>query len=430
MFAIVAIGGILEGLILIYFISALVPKKFTFLKTWLIFVGTMFLAQILLWPIWDTMSLRDVINIGISMLSIVFLFGGKNYKKLLSFVAYLVVIVFTETIIVFVLKFVLGHDISTTRSDSLMRLIHSGFVYALAFLVCLIIIRVWKRRCFELSEKAIQYVLAFIVTQLIIFLVVTAMMMEFKVYSWILMCFLFVAMIASGVIGYVMVKTLEINTLRKTEKLFFEEQLSMRDRHWDEMCTQFEEYKKLKHDFYNHMGVIEGLRSIGNYGKLESYVTELKGKLGRMENVIFSKNSALDALLFLKNQNAEDLGIEIEFNIIEPDPIPLSDMALCSAVSNLLDNAIRGASEYLGFNKYVYYESYVKANQYVIVVRNSSNPVPDLESTKTEKRLHGLGIKIIKSIMRQYNGNAVFRYESAEFISVINFNLSDEKIQK
>ena len=137
-----------------------------------------------------------------------------------------------------------------------------------------------------------------------------------------------------------------------------------------------------------------------------------------MDRMSYCNNLTLDALLSLKYSEALQKGIKASFEICNIEDIKITDFDLCSVISNLIDNGIEAAvktqerSIALNLNK--------KMDRIIIVMKNASPEVSsDLNTTKSDKKNHGLGINEIKSIAGKYDGDAIFKYKNNEFISVV-----------
>ena len=93
---------------------------------------------------------------------------------------------------------------------------------------------------------------------------------------------------------------------------------------------------------------------------------------------------------------------------------------MCAVVSNLLDNAIEACENIE--NPYVWVDLSILKNYVSITVRNPvSEDVfkenPQLNTTKDNKQNHGLGIKIIRSIIDQYDGMLSFEMRDGLFVA-------------
>ena len=81
-------------------------------------------------------------------------------------------------------------------------------------------------------------------------------------------------------------------------------------------------------------------------------------------------------------------------------------------LGNLLDNAVEAVS--VAKEKHISFETDFRNNFSVIIISNSCdrNPLNErgdiTETTKSNKRLHGFGLKSVKRTVKKYNGDIAF----------------------
>lgn len=426
-FVSIMLGLLIEQSIFVYYTTSLLRPKYPKHITWLVFMAATALTQSLLFPIWERMEIRSPISLGITLALLFLLFQERMKRKLLVLLSYAASVVIAEiigySIGVGILKVNIAQLKSLNQFDIRLA-IWQVIVYSLVFLTNVGFIRIFRKNNFSVEEKITNYTLAYVVSQIVVIFVLFICMMQEHIHTAVFIAL--TAMVAgmSVVAAFLLIKSFEVSIQKRAEKRFLEEQETLKTKHFKEMKLHYMEYKKLRHDFYDHISVIKRLTDNGYAVESQEYVHELSRKLEQLEKVTFCNNPAVDALLFSKNEIARAMGIQTMYRIEEPNGQVLSDMDLCSVISNLMQNAIRGAAEFAGEEKYIDFESYNMSGQYVIVVKNSSNYVSgDLRTTKSEKEGHGLGLKIIQSIVEKNDGNAIFRYDKNEFLSIVNLNI-------
>ena len=126
---------------------------------------------------------------------------------------------------------------------------------------------------------------------------------------------------------------------------------------------------------------------------------------------------------------SESFNITFEYNIFLPQELEITDTDLCSALSNLLDNAIEACRK-LENGRYINLEMMVIKNQLHIGVVNSTNGEYKKESGifKTTKQggLHGIGMSNIKSIVEKYEGIYNITADDNSFTTKIAIPLTGE----
>lgn len=129
-----------------------------------------------------------------------------------------------------------------------------------------------------------------------------------------------------------------------------------------------------------------------------------------------TNNATLNDIVNAKVFSSKDQYINWEF-YIETDLINIKKIDLAVLLGNLIDNAI----ENIGGNKIIRLEAKVINNLYHITIRNTiefsildSNKT--LKTKKTDKSIHGYGIKSIKRLVSSYNGTIEFLEKDDYFI--------------
>lgn len=189
----------------------------------------------------------------------------------------------------------------------------------------------------------------------------------------------------------------------------------------DKQKSDIKYYKQMaelskKHDEFVH-NTTHYLKMIGRFAKLSEYdqilkiVRELDGDIESRELMLYSNNHILNVILSEKRSEAE--GNKVKFDAyVEPGTVlgMVSDVDLIAMLGNLLDNAIRGAAQNETYH-------WVKLRIFmhniggfcVVKIENSfSGKLKETEegivSTKTERGIHGIGIRSVKNMAKKYGG--------------------------
>ena len=175
----------------------------------------------------------------------------------------------------------------------------------------------------------------------------------------------------------------------------------------------------LRHDMKNHLIVIDGYASQHNDRKIHEYIHNISEDLS-LTNTVDSGSHIVSALIAEKEDKAKSQNIRCEINISTPG-INIDDFSITTIIGNLFDNAITAASECEhGWIRF----SLTQTGSYMnIVVENScsGNIIEnngEFTSTKNDKVLpHGIGIKNVRKVVSNLNGQIDFSY-SSEYFSV------------
>ena len=173
----------------------------------------------------------------------------------------------------------------------------------------------------------------------------------------------------------------------------------------------------LRHDMKNHLIVIDGYASQHNDKKIHEYIHNISEDLS-LTNAVDSGSHIVSALIAEKEDKAKSQNIRCEINISTPG-INIDDFSITTIIGNLFDNAIKAASECEhGWIRF----SLTQTGSYMnIVIENSysGNIIEnngEFTSTKNDKVLpHGIGIKNVRKVVSNLNGQIDFSYASGYF---------------
>ncbi|OBR96506.1 sensor histidine kinase CitA [Clostridium ragsdalei P11] len=174
-----------------------------------------------------------------------------------------------------------------------------------------------------------------------------------------------------------------------------------------------------KHDFGNHINVIQGLCLLNKPNTVErinDYVLKISDTVQSTFKYLDTGNDYIDGLLSIKNNYAMKNNIDFEVMIDEPfDLIKIRQNELISIISNLVDNAFEAfqSKSYTDY-KEIAVSTFTEHEDFCIEVADNGDVIPENMrkkifdrgfSTKTTKKSdHGFGLYIIKQLVEENNG--------------------------
>ena len=226
------------------------------------------------------------------------------------------------------------------------------------------------------------------------------------IYSRMLYTLLFAALIIAAAEGI----RAELN--RRMEQQLLRQQKDLAVASYDNFRRQHEEVMMLRHDMLRHFHT---LQEMSKETSIKDYLSDLIGKNEKIRPVIQSGNEVLDILLNGKLGAAIDAGIEVKITKADaPKKLPIRDADLCSLVMNILDNAIHAALETP--EPFLHLKLHKADHFFAIVCENSADMTPQKTSAQKETvPKHGLGLKIIHSIVKQYEGSIDIDYDDMQY---------------
>ena len=181
--------------------------------------------------------------------------------------------------------------------------------------------------------------------------------------------------------------------------------------------SQYEQYKQAQrtvdlinyryHDLKNH---IIALRADGNAPQRHEYLDKLEQEIHDYEAMNKTGNQVLDTLLTSKNlrcmQHKINMSCVVDGTLFDSMDV----MDICSIFGNALDNAIECELKIEDYNKRMIHVDAFSEKSFLII-RFENYYEGDIEfaqgmpvTTKTEKSLHGYGLKSLRYTVHKYKG--------------------------
>lgn len=415
----ITLGYLIDAVILIKYGISLFPFKTDNARknTISIFLVKLF-ATVMLLPINKYFTLKIPIIFGCCFLIFSHFFDAKKSHILLSLILYGFYGMAGEFLNSLISLYILHMDFNVIMSIPALCIQSVLLVYSIIALLCtLTVLAVNKHKQAALNT---EYLTIFI----IIFLFICSMnfySIILSLYQYNNIPFINMSIITflSCIIDFIFLyKHIMLQNKQAVEKTFIEQQVRFQRQHYEDLQLKYADIKKLQHNFKNHLQTIRTLSTIHTHDKMQTYISDLSDKLKKTDCTIFCGNPAVDSVLYNKIQHSQNYGIDLQISSVMLDGINVPDMDLCSIVCNLLDNAIE-CCEKEDDNKYIIFNIYKKAAYLVFECRNHCGEYSP-ETKKSNRNIHGWGLKIIKSTAEKYNGNNSVLFKDNEFIHIVN----------
>lgn len=164
------------------------------------------------------------------------------------------------------------------------------------------------------------------------------------------------------------------------------------------------ELRKFRHDIQNHFICMESLFQNGKTEELQEYFEELQEDFSTGNNMFFSGNDIIDAILHhdLPYYCKEKVKVSVYGKL--PEIGTVSAMDLCTLFSNLLSNAITSANACVEEQSQLSIQ-FSGGSKYFSIVMSNSVPKKENGSFKKKKdRNHGYGTRKIQGVVQKYDG--------------------------
>lgn len=194
--------------------------------------------------------------------------------------------------------------------------------------------------------------------------------------------------------------------------------------HYRSAAALEESLRRERHELKNHYFYLQTLLRSGKYAEAEAYLDQQNGQLTEGTGEISTGNSLLDYLLNRENAKARAKGSKLFAEILVPERLAVDEDALCSILSNLLDNAIEASEALKAPDIHIqircipgYLLCQVKNRTAGSVLREN----PTLRTTKRDAEAHGFGLKVVRSTVERCDG--ILKLEEADGYFVANVML-------
>lgn len=201
----------------------------------------------------------------------------------------------------------------------------------------------------------------------------------------------------------------------------------------DMLSHQYEEIKNIylnmrgwRHDYHNHLQVMEAQIALENYDELEIYLDELERDLDGVDTYVKSGNLMADAILNSKLTLAKERDIRINCKVKLPEQLAVADVDLCVILGNLLDNAIEACEQIEEDKRFLRIYMIVNKSQLYISIQNGAKEELNFNERNyiTNKRgSHGFGMRRVKAMVDKYSGYLNLANEPGIFAAEVTMPL-------
>ncbi len=179
------------------------------------------------------------------------------------------------------------------------------------------------------------------------------------------------------------------------------------------------EMKTVRHDIKHQLFTIQKYIDDNKNDKAKEYIGVLTNNyLPHILSYIDTGNTAFDAVVNAKIAVCNQKHIFMEVNIKNGTDFQISSAEIAVLFGNLLDNAIEAAQ--FTKDKRITLDIQTNEGYLIISIKNSIKisvlqTNEELVTSKSDKELHGIGIKSIKNIVNRHNGMIQFYEEENQF---------------
>lgn len=218
------------------------------------------------------------------------------------------------------------------------------------------------------------------------------------------------------------------NLQRENEVL--QEYNEQQKRYYELLLKNEEDTRQFRHDLLNHLQCISGLLKDNQVNEAQAYIAQMTKEAGKKGRVYCTGNQIADIVLTSILSKVEK-SVEVKVSGNLRDNLNISDYDLCIVISNLVNNAVEAVHKQNALHSYIHITFTAGRRVVKIEVRNSlaSEQIASassLQTQKSDKKLHGLGLKNVRMIVDKYDGKMEYsaNEDTFEIYAILKENSS------
>ncbi|CBL41424.1 Histidine kinase-, DNA gyrase B-, and HSP90-like ATPase [butyrate-producing bacterium SS3/4] len=190
-------------------------------------------------------------------------------------------------------------------------------------------------------------------------------------------------------------------------------QLSMQTEYSRQLSEAAAENRRLIHDIKHHLRAIDRMASEHGQTEICNFLFQVEAQVAASlaySHVTFCKNPVVNALIEYYYGIAQTQGTELQVRIDLPDPMPLTDVELCTVLGNLLDNAVEACSRQTKGKRRILAVGEIRGNMYFLKIENTYDGLilPEEKTFRSRKGAaadHGIGLSSVRRILENHGGD-------------------------
>lgn len=193
------------------------------------------------------------------------------------------------------------------------------------------------------------------------------------------------------------------NKGKLAEQEMLKKQTALEETYYFNLKEQQKNIQDMREDM---LSFLSKLKSMDDTEEMARSFYETHESLSSVE---ISRNSVANAVAWDKKNRAGELGADIEYSIMLPPEIGISDVDFISLMANLLNNALEAVVRLEQCERKIFFLAKADNGTLFFQCKNrkraEEQPIhTNFKSRKKDSAFHGLGRKIIMEIVEKYDG--------------------------
>lgn len=178
--------------------------------------------------------------------------------------------------------------------------------------------------------------------------------------------------------------------------------------HYAEVENMYRQIRGWRHDYRNHIQVLDSYAKLGDIDSLRTYLKELSIDLNSVDMVLKTGNKMTDVILNSKISLAKSRNITVRADAHVPVSLTTSEIDLCIIMGNLFDNAIEACMQLPEEKRLIRIYMDMKNTQLYLSITNTTAQKKQRKENgrfRTNKGYgHGYGLVRVDTIVERNQG--------------------------
>lgn len=222
------------------------------------------------------------------------------------------------------------------------------------------------------------------------------------------------------VVFYLMADSLNRNDRLRQENQF----LSMQQTRYDSLRATITEVREARHDMRHHLNIMQNLAGQKKWESLERYLSDVQKSIPDA-GLDLCDNPAVDSVASHYGLLCRKQGIPFSFEFDLPRELPVPEIDFCSALSNLLENALEASQHTIPSRRSIKARAYLHSERMILLtVENSfDSEIREKDGIfqSSKHKGEGIGIHSVRHIADKNGGYSRFSHEDGVFRANVIF---------
>ncbi len=211
---------------------------------------------------------------------------------------------------------------------------------------------------------------------------------------------------------------------KQYEEEMIQREILYRNEYYQDMERYQEQIQDIRHDMKNRLTGLLAAAEQGSAELIKDRLQEVLGDIRLAEEIIYSANPVVNAILKVKSIKAKEKEIPMQVTTLLPQRVSVDIGDMGVLYGNLLDNAIEAAMAVEQEKRYVHVESKFQEGRLLLSIKNSkpSGTSSYQQTSKKDKIKHGRGIRSVRKVAEKYGGELLLKDQGEHFEAVLLLN--------